>query len=244
MTDRRHTRIPLALEVSYRSAGAFLVAYTTNLSKGGVFIETEELLPEGTEITLRLAVPGEASLELVASVAWVSEVSEGGRGPGMGLRFEQLDAAHGELVDRLVGRFRGVRVLVIGIEQASRTQLARMVRSVIGAAEVSEAHGAESGERALKRDVDLLLLDLAPPDHEPKRADQSTPSASELLLLLRLAKAHVPPVPVIALAEDHERRRLAKELGADAALTSPPQQVELQGELLRLLGRPTQAKLG
>jgi uncharacterized protein (TIGR02266 family) len=239
MHDRRHTRVPLALEISYRSAGTFLVAYTTNLSKGGVFIETDDLVPVGTEIVLRLGVPGEDVAELAASVAWVSEVAEGGHGPGMGLRFEHLDVAHGELVDRLVSRFRGVKVLVIGLDAASRTQLARMIRSVIGAADVREAKDAESGEAGLAGDVDLVLLDLAPTAHEPRRADQSTPNASELLLVLRLAKAQDPPVPVIALAPDGDRRTLAVELGADVALASPPSMSELQADLLRLLGRPS-----
>ena len=40
MADRRQPRLPISLEVAYRTAGAFLVSYSINLSKGGIFLET------------------------------------------------------------------------------------------------------------------------------------------------------------------------------------------------------------
>jgi uncharacterized protein (TIGR02266 family) len=243
LTDRRHTRIPLALEVTYRNAGAFLVAYTTNLSKGGVFIETDEQLPVGSELVLRFGIPGETPVELVAKVARVSAIAEGGQGPGMGLRFEQLDVAHGDFVDRLVGRFSGLKVLLVGDDPAARTQVARLVRSVIATAEVRELSRVEQAEKALQGEVDVLLVDLSPSPRELRRAGESRPSASEHLLLLRLARANQPPIPTIALSQEVERRTLALELGADSALPSPPPLAELQAELLRLLGRPHLATL-
>ena len=53
--SRRTPRVPVALELEYRSAGAFLVAYTTNLSKGGIFVDTSTPLPIGTVVATKLA---------------------------------------------------------------------------------------------------------------------------------------------------------------------------------------------
>ena len=45
--DRRQPRLPIQLKVAYRTTGAFLVAYSVNLSKGGIFLETPTPLEVG-----------------------------------------------------------------------------------------------------------------------------------------------------------------------------------------------------
>jgi DNA-binding response OmpR family regulator len=60
---------------------------------------------------------------------------------------------------------------------------------------------------------------------------------------MRLAKAHQPPVPVLAMSASEERRFLARELGADGTITNPPQFPELQTTILRLLGKPKSTAL-
>jgi len=57
MSEREHQRIPYAVEVEFRTASSFLVAYSVNVSRGGLFLETEHEVPVGAQITLRLAVP-------------------------------------------------------------------------------------------------------------------------------------------------------------------------------------------
>ena len=71
MTDRVYDRVPLSLEVEYRTAGAFLVAYTSNLSKGGLFIDTDAPLGTGTELLLRFTIPGAGPIEVRGVAAWV-----------------------------------------------------------------------------------------------------------------------------------------------------------------------------
>jgi uncharacterized protein (TIGR02266 family) len=69
--NRRNARVPIALELEYRSAGAFLVAYTTNLSKGGIFVDTTAPLPIGTVVSMRLRAPNMPVCELHGTVAWL-----------------------------------------------------------------------------------------------------------------------------------------------------------------------------
>src|SRR5262245_9863211 len=111
MTDRVFDRIPLSLEVEYRTAGAFLVAYTSNLSKGGLFIETDRPAPVGTALMLSFTIPSGERLQVRAAVAWVRPQPADGKPAGMGVEFEGLDTGHGEIIDRIVGSFRGLAIM-------------------------------------------------------------------------------------------------------------------------------------
>jgi uncharacterized protein (TIGR02266 family) len=251
LSDRQHERVALALEVEYRNAAAFLVAYSTNLSKGGMFVETEEPLPVGTEIAMRFAVPGEPPIDVIGVVAWVQAWRTELQPRGMGIRFDQMEDRHGEAIDRIVSSFRGLRILVLSSDASSRAQLERALRTIVGSAHIIEASDGESAEQALAQDCDLAIVELnvsldealdSALGGEPSPDSQDGGSA-DALLCMRMAKAHRPPVPVLALAAEEHRRSLARELGADAALTSPPQFHELQSTVLRLLGRPKSAAL-
>jgi uncharacterized protein (TIGR02266 family) len=241
VTDRKHERVPARLEVEFRNASAFLVAYSTNLSRGGMFVETDDPLAVGHQLTLRFAVPGLPTIEVTGVIAWVQAWGTNEHEKGMGIRFEHIDERHGDLIDRLVGAFRGVRVVVMSADDSMSGQLARSVRAAIGVALVVEARNAEEAERALEEPTDLLLLDLSLDLEDALDGDPG--GSAEALLCLRLAKAHQPPVPVIAIAHSDERTRLARELGADTVYTTPPASNDLTTEVLRLLGKPTGTSL-
>ncbi len=246
MSDRKFERVALALEVEYRNAAAFLISYSTNLSKGGMFVETEEPLPVGTEVALRFAIPGEPHIDVIGIVAWVQAWKTQQQPRGMGIRFDQLEEQHGEAIDRIVSGFQGLRALVMSADVSARGQLARQLRTIVGSADVVEAAGGEDIERALERDCDLLLVEFATTADESQDGDPgaSLPGGyAEQILSIRLAKAHRPPVPVLALAHEEARRALAVELGADVVLPSPPNFADLQTAVLRLLGKPKSAAL-
>ena len=227
MTDRVQPRVPLSLEVEYRTAGAFLVAYTSNLSKGGLFIETEKPLLIDTELLLRFTIPGAGPIEVRGNVAWVRPELMEGKPPGMGVEFEQLDARHGQIIDEIVGSFLGLEILVVASGFQARAQLARSVRSVLSTAEVVEAANCDSAEAVLRGDPDLVVIDL----------DVDDPS--EGLYVLRRAKtASHRQIPVIVSSREEQVREHAKELGADEILPAPLALPDLQASILRALGRP------
>jgi uncharacterized protein (TIGR02266 family) len=227
LPDRVHDRVPVSIEVEYRTAGAFLVAYTSNLSKGGLFIETDHPAPIGTDLVLRFTIPGAGPIEVRGSVAWVRPEAMEGKNPGMGVEFEQLDARHGQVVDEIVGSFKGLQILVASSGFQARAQLARSVRSILSTAEVVEASNSDAAEAALAREPDLAIVDVD--DHD----------AAEGLYILRRAKTAVArALPVIALARDDDVRSRARELGADEVLVAPLVLPDLQASILRALGRP------
>ena len=55
---RRALRLHHEIPVAYRSVGSFLSDWATNISHGGLFINTRSPLPVGTEVTILLQLPG------------------------------------------------------------------------------------------------------------------------------------------------------------------------------------------
>ncbi len=228
MADRRQPRLPISLEVAYRTAGAFLVSYSINLSKGGIFLETSQPLAVGEHVSLRFDVPGVGPLEVNGVVAWVRTGSHDGLPDGMGIQFDELDARYGEVIDEMVRGFVGLTVLVVAASPDRLQLLGRYVRSII-ACEIVEATNASVAEVALEQGPDLVVVDL---DLLPEMGLRCVRAAKER------AAAQAHPTPVIVLAGDHRVRGAGKTSGADEALATPPSYHELQAAVIRMLSRP------
>jgi uncharacterized protein (TIGR02266 family) len=228
MADRRQPRLPISLEVAYRTAGAFLVSYSINLSKGGIFIETQTPLEVGEHVSLSLNVPGVGPLEVQGVVAWVRTGTIDGLPDGMGIQFDALDAKYGDVIDEMVRGFVGLTVLVVAASPDRLALIGRYVRSII-ACDIVEATNASVAEVALEQGPDLVVADL---DLQPEMG----------LRCIRAAKARAAqqahPTPVILLAGDHRVRNAGKSAGADEALATPPSYHELQAAVIRMLSRP------
>ena len=232
MADRRQPRLPISLEVAYRTAGAFLVSYSINLSKGGIFLETATPLEVGEHVTLRFDVPGVGPLEVVGTVAWVRSGSHDGLPDGMGIQFDQLDQQYGEVIDELVRDFVGLTVLVVAASPDRLALIGRYVRSII-TCEIVEATNASVAEVALEQGPDLVVVDL---DLMPEMGLRCIRAAKER------AKSQSHPTPVILLAGDMRVRQAGKTSGADEALATPPSYHELQAAVIRMLSRPASVK--
>lgn len=105
---RRDARHAMRVRMDYRNRGGgdFLFEYSMNISKGGIFILTEDPLPVGTLVEMRFQPPGmEDVLEVVGRVVWVNEFrpeSDDNPNPGMGIQFEDLDAGDKALIAEVV----------------------------------------------------------------------------------------------------------------------------------------------
>ncbi len=104
---RRATRVHHEIPVAYRSVGSFLSDWATNLSQGGIFINTRAPLPVGTPVRLLIHLPGSAfPHDLQGRVTRTAPFDNGANQvPGMAIEFTGLDEARrGELqafVERL-----------------------------------------------------------------------------------------------------------------------------------------------
>ena len=225
MSEREHERIPYAVQVEFRTASSFLVAYSVNLSRGGLFIETQHDIPSGAVTTVTLQVPGATPISLVGQVAWRRGEESPDGPPGIGIEFEEVGLQLGMVIDQLVGSFRGVQVLVLSENRQDRTTLARSIKSIISTAEIMQAADASVAANLITSEVDLAVVDL---DFDLEGG----------LATLRAAKALSPPVPTVALTAKHELRDVARHAGADEVATNPPPFADLQVVLVRALSKP------
>ena len=228
MSGRVHERIPYAVQVEFRTASSFLVAYSVNLSRGGMFLETEQTAEIGTLVTVHLAVPGARPLSLNCRVAWRRMPSEADQGPpGLGVEFQDPDGALGAIIDHLITGYSGLNVLLMARKLQDRSSLTRLVRSIVSTAAVSTPPTIESAEEMITPSLDLIIVEI---------------DDDEAIRIIRRAKADIPPVPVIALASTKKTRERAMAAGADEVVDNPPPFGELQTALLRALGRPLRVR--
>jgi uncharacterized protein (TIGR02266 family) len=93
MDCRTSPRIAVAVDVSMHTEHNFYMGLTENLSEGGLFIATYDVLPLGTQLDLTLSLPGHGPLKLRCQVRWVRIYSEFTKdlAPGLGVGFLDLD---------------------------------------------------------------------------------------------------------------------------------------------------------
>jgi len=105
---RRSSRLQHELPVAYRSVGSFLTDWATNISQGGMFINTRHPLPVGTLVKILIQLPVSSfPVDLVGRVTRVTEFgNEANVMPGMGIEFTEVDAAKREQLEAFVQKLR------------------------------------------------------------------------------------------------------------------------------------------
>ncbi len=87
-TDRRYER---CVDISITYDGTTLKSQTRNVSLGGVFVETDAVLPFGMRVSVTFHISTQAeAVEVEGQVRW-SELEDGAV-RGVGIRFEGLRA--------------------------------------------------------------------------------------------------------------------------------------------------------
>lgn len=224
MDGREHQRIPYSVQVQFRTASSFLVAYSVNLSRGGIFLEAEHVFDVGTEVSLQFAVPGAGPLIARGRVTWTRAAGDPAGPPGMGVEFDDVADSIGPVIDRLVAEFSGVNILLLSADERDRRRLSRTIRSIISTAEVVGAGDAQIAEALLDSEIDLVIADL----------DKNSEEA-----LATLAVARSQRIPTVALSSSGQLRDRAADIGADEIASNPPPSSEFQRILVRALGRPS-----
>lgn len=91
MANEKRTaeRVFARVQVEYETLDDFLEDYCSNLSLGGMFIETTQPMPINTRFRLRFRIPGrQRTVDTRAIVRWVND--EGSLNQGMGVAFDEL----------------------------------------------------------------------------------------------------------------------------------------------------------
>jgi uncharacterized protein (TIGR02266 family) len=105
---RKAARLHHEIPVAYKSVGSFLTDWATNISHGGLFINTRKPLPVGTAVKILIQLPGERfPSHLEGKVTRVTEFDNShNMVPGMGIEFTSLDQARRDELGRFVEKLR------------------------------------------------------------------------------------------------------------------------------------------
>ena len=106
--QRRAKRLHHEIPVAYRSVGSFLTDWATNISHGGLFINTRKPLPVGTEVKVLLQLPGTSfPYHLAGRVTRVTAFdNRANMVPGMGVEFTDVDEVKLREIEEFVDRLR------------------------------------------------------------------------------------------------------------------------------------------
>ena len=101
-------RLQHELPVAYRSVGSFITDWATNISQGGVFINTRKPLPVGTVVKLIIQLPGAGfPFDMSGRVTRVADWDNRHNVvPGMAIEFTDIDEAKRERIQAFVDRLR------------------------------------------------------------------------------------------------------------------------------------------
>lgn len=84
-------RAPLNIAVNYSSRDIFFSSPMVNISKGGIFVRTENLLPIGSVLKLEFSLPDQTSpIRGYGRVVWSQKPGDN-KPPGLGIRFKDFD---------------------------------------------------------------------------------------------------------------------------------------------------------
>lgn len=104
---RQRPRVKMQAAVDFHSDNNFFNGFSANISDGGLFVATINLLPLGTEVDLNFTLPSGQHIEAKGVVRWVREVNDKlpDAFPGLGVQFAGLsDAAQNAINEFLAER--------------------------------------------------------------------------------------------------------------------------------------------
>lgn len=108
INGREGHRIPIQLLVDYRSGGNYLFDFCKDLGTGGVFIQTEKPLDQGSDVSLTFTIPdSKETLETTGHVIWVQSPNPDDTSvtPGMGVQFDEFTSEQRKVMEDFVKRY-------------------------------------------------------------------------------------------------------------------------------------------
>lgn len=105
---RKFERLDTVVEVTVSSDNTFWTGLTQNVSRGGLFLVTEDLLPLGTMLSFRLRLDGKREADVRGIVRWVrgADAETEDMPAGMGIQFSTLDETTEDAITTFIERRR------------------------------------------------------------------------------------------------------------------------------------------
>lgn len=243
--DRRHsTRVQAAFRVKYSTVDQLVGAYTKNISRGGLFIRTENLLPVNSVVRLIFSLPNDGGeIPCIAKVARVigPDDRKPDRKHGLAVEFLDVSLQNIEMIEKFIASaalkeaeartlpkfdYR-LSILVIDDEKIIRERAAGILKA--NGHEVTMAENGLKGLAAcLRTPPDLVLTDVQMPLMDGwnfLRTIRARPSLSSTLVIFQTT-----------LSGEKERLK-GYQLGVDDYLEKPYSAEELILRIERLFSR-------
>jgi uncharacterized protein (TIGR02266 family) len=241
---RESPRVDATFRVCYRTVDELLVAYSSDLSKGGMFLSCDRFLPINAVLRLQLELePGAAEIPIICRVVYVRDdaaARAASKPPGMGIEFLDLTSECLQLIEAFIAEKIGLEtvdtpppparrlsVLVVDDDAGCRTLAAQPFRQRGDYVRVAN-DGFDALALCLKEPPDVVVSDVQMP-----RMDGWT--------LLRMVRARptlasVPFVFLTTLGGESDRLR-GYQLGVDDYIGKPFRGRELQARVDRIMER-------
>ncbi len=227
---RVHERLPAIIRVNYESAGAMRSDYVQNISRGGLFVATDEPFEIGQHIVLQLVSPGSRQgVPVPCEIRWV-----GARGAppvrGIGVQFDLADPVTRTRVEQMVNAVfdpippsvtgERLNVLLVDPNKHAARMFADGLRSMAERTfdltdlmHVVEAHDGLTALGLLQSSrFALAIIELR------------TPEVDGVELIRRIRTEISQSMPVFAMARAYPGdRHEALSAGADAFMHKPIQ---------------------
>ena len=103
--ERRTTpRRQIEVDIGIHSGTNFFTGFSQDISSGGLFVATYDVLPIGAKINVNFQLPDGPVLSLDGTVRWVREYNETVPDvePGMGIQFEDISAEGSVAINRFM----------------------------------------------------------------------------------------------------------------------------------------------
>ncbi len=218
------------------------MTYTHDISQGGLYLATQNFLPLGSVVQLKVELPdGAEPAPIIARVAYTLDAEEAqqrGRSQGMGMEF--LDAQGGDVASRITTylaetlgaqvhdstpEVEACDVLVVDDSDNYREQAADAMRTLGHRVQVAR-NGLEALGLALREPPDLILSDVNMPSMD----------GWQLLRMVRSrpSLANVPLIFMTTLGGEAERLK-GYQLGVNDYIAKPFNSEELSIRVARVL---------
>ena len=244
--QRDEPRVPLVLRVRFPDQSR-MTEVTENLSRGGIFVQTDRTFAQGQQVGLALSFPGLLDpVEVVGTVAWVRPGSPEAPG-GVGIRVirEQDRQRLGELLsasgqtratDSKALPTEGYRVLIV----EDNPHIIEMYSYVLKKLASGELEGRIPLEVHFSPDGHHALQALRSSRFSLVMTDLYMPVMDGFALIERIrAEEALKSIPVVAIsAGGPEARERAMQLGVDIYLRKPVRFQEVLETVKQLLHIP------
>jgi uncharacterized protein (TIGR02266 family) len=241
----RAPRVEATFRVSYPNVDQLLVAYSSDLSKGGMFLQTDQFLPVNAVVRINLELgEGSAEIPVLSRVVYVRDAAAAravGKPAGMGIEFLDMTADCLGLIEAYIAERIGevdapaveaapakrLSIMIVDDDHGCRTMAAQPFRTRGDYVRLAP-DGFDALAQCLKETPDVIVSDVQMP-----RLDGWQ--------LLRMCRARptlssVPFLFLTTLGGEQERLR-GYQLGVDDYVNKPFRGKELQARVDRVVTR-------